>query len=121
MKIDDDVLKIVLVLVFGWMIYHLYTNMCSCQIEGMIGLNIDLGVGQMLNLPRLGIDKLTLRKSSSPLFPYEINFVNKKPGKFVFMDNSGESYTIVARSKGKQQIQFDSSGGAPRIVHASLE
>ena len=36
MKIDNSLFaKIVLALVFGWMIYHLYINVCSCKIEGL--------------------------------------------------------------------------------------
>ena len=36
MKIDDSLfVKIVLALAFGWIIYHLYKKMCSCQIEGV--------------------------------------------------------------------------------------
>ena len=118
MKIDDSIFKIVLSLVFGWIIYHLYTNMCSCQIEGMAsGVNISLGVGGRLNLPSLGIQNLTLQRSSSPMFSYEISFVNNRPGKFVFKDASGESYNIFVLVNKENKIHFNST--APTIVYAS--
>lgn len=120
MKIDDSLFKIVLAIVFVWMIYNLYSKMCSCQIEGMGGLSISLGVGEKLNLPSLGIQNLTLLRSSSPLSAYEIRFVNNRPGKFVFKDTSGESYTTSSLMNKENKILFNQVG-APRIVYASSE